>query len=110
MSNENGMPKKNVLSAQIDLSKFDFATEEEKTAEVTATHRLVELDAHNHAYVDIPAAMVYSAKADGGLELTDGAFGIKALGVKDSMIENVSTDKFVQGINPFILNGGNANA
>ena len=30
MSNENGMPKKNVLSAQIDLSKFDFATEEEK--------------------------------------------------------------------------------
>ena len=30
MSNENGMPKKNVLSAQIDLRKFDFATEEEK--------------------------------------------------------------------------------
>lgn len=92
------------------IGGFKLATEEEKTAEVTATHRLVELDAHNHAYVDIPAAMVYSAKADGGLELTDGAFGIKALGVKDSMIENVSTDKFVQGINPFILNGGNANA
>ena len=92
------------------IGGFKLATEEEKTAEVTATHRLVELDAHNHAYVDIPAAMVYSAKADGGLELTDGAFGIKALGVKDSMIENVSTDKFVQGANPFILNGGNANA
>lgn len=92
------------------IGGFKLATEEEKTAEVTATHRLVELDAHNHAYVDIPAAMVYSAKADGGLELTDGAFGIKALGVKDSMIENVSTDKFVQGTNPFILNGGNANA
>lgn len=91
------------------IGGFKLATEEEKTAEVTATHRLVELDAHNHAYVDIPAAMVYSAKADGGLELTDGAFGIKALGVKDSMIENVSTDKFVQGTNPFILNGGNAN-
>lgn len=92
------------------IGGFKLATEEEKTAEVTATHRLVELDAHNHAYVDIPAAMIYSAKADGGLELTDGAFGIKALGVKDSMIENVSTDKFVQGTNPFILNGGNANA
>lgn len=91
------------------IGGFKLATEEEKTAEVTATHRLVELDAHNHAYVDIPAAMVYSAKADGGLELTDGAFGIKALGVKDSMIENVSTDKFVQGTNPFVLNGGNAN-
>lgn len=91
------------------IGGFKLATEEEKTAEVTATHRLVELDAHNHAYIDIPAAMAYTAKADGGLELTDGAFGIKALGVKDSMIENVSTDKFVQGTNPFVLNGGNAN-
>ena len=82
---------------------------EEETAEETATHRIVKLDAHDHAYVDVPAAMVYSAKADGGLELEDGAFGIKALGVKDSMIENVSTDKFVQGTNPFVLDGGNAN-
>lgn len=30
MSNENGMPKRNILSAQIDLSKFESATEEEK--------------------------------------------------------------------------------
>lgn len=30
MFNENRMLKKNILSAQIDLSKFDFATEEEK--------------------------------------------------------------------------------
>ena len=30
MSNENKMPKKNILSAQIDLSKFETATEEEK--------------------------------------------------------------------------------
>ena len=89
---------------------FKLATEEEKTAEVTATHRLVELDAHNHAYVDIPAAMVYSAKADGGLELTDGAFGIKALGVKDSMIESINTDKITQGAKLFVLDGGNANA
>ena len=83
---------------------------EEETAEETATHRIVKLDAHDHAYVDIPAAMVYTAKADGGLELEDGAFGIKALGVKNSMIENVSTDKFVQGANLFVLDGGNANA
>lgn len=81
-----------------------------EASEETATHRIVKLDAHDHAYVDIPAAMAYTAKADGGLELEDGAFGIKALGVKDSMIENVSTDKFVQGTNPFVLNGGNANA
>lgn len=90
------------------IGGFKLATKEEKTAEVTATHRLVELDAHNHAYVDIPAAMVYSAKADGGLELTDGAFGIKALGVKDSMIESVSTDKLTQGAKLLILDGGNA--
>lgn len=90
------------------IGGFKLATEEEKTAEVTATHRLVELDAHNHAYVDIPAAMVYSAKADGGLELTDGAFGIKALGVKDAMIESVSTDKLTQGAKLLILDGGNA--
>lgn len=90
------------------IGGFKLATEEEKTAEVTATHRLVELDAHNHAYVDIPAAMVYSAKADGGLELTDGAFGIKALGVKDAMIESISTDKLTQGAKLLILDGGNA--
>lgn len=83
---------------------------ETETAEETATHRIVKLDAHNHAYVDIPAAMAYTAKADGGLELEDGAFGIKELGVKDAMIESVSTDKFVQGTNPFVLNGGSANA
>ena len=90
------------------IGGFKLATEEEKTAEVTATHRLVELDAHNHAYVDIPAAMVYSAKADGGLELVDGAFGIKAAGVKNSMIESVSTDKLTQGTQVLVLNGGNA--
>lgn len=81
----------------------------EETAEETATHRIVKLDEHSHAYIDVPAAMVYTAKADGGLELVDGAFGIKAAGVKDSMIESVSTDKFVQGTNPLVLNGGNAN-
>lgn len=82
----------------------------EEAAEETATHRIVKLDDHSHAYVDIPAAMVYTAKADGGLELEDGAFGIKALGVKDSMIESVSTDKLTQGTQLFVLNGGNATA
>lgn len=82
----------------------------EEAAEETATHRIVKLDEHNHAYVDIPAAMVYTAKADGGLELVDGAFGIKAAGVKNSMIESVSTDKLTQGTQVLILNGGNATA
>ena len=83
---------------------------EDETAEETATHRVVKLDAHNHAYVDIPAAMVYTAKADGGLELADGAFGIKAAGVKNSMIESVSTDKLTQGTQALVLNGGDATA
>lgn len=81
---------------------------EGEAAEETAVHRIVKLDAHNHAYVDIPAAVVYSAKADGGLELVDGAFGIKANGVKDAMIESISTDKLTQGIQQFVLNGGSA--
>ena len=83
---------------------------EGEAAEETAVHRIVKLDAHNHAYVDIPAAVVYSAKADGGLELVDGAFGIKADGVKNSMIESVSTDKLTQGAQQFVLNGGSATA
>lgn len=83
---------------------------EGEAAEETATHRVVKLDAHSHAYVDIPAAMAYTAKADGGLELVDGAFGIKAAGVKNSMIESVSTDKLTQGAQTLILNGGNATA
>ena len=81
---------------------------ENETAEETATHRIVKLDAHNHAYVDIPAAMLYTAKEDGGLELTNNAFGIKALGVADSMIASVSTDKLIQGTEELILNGGKA--
>lgn len=98
-----------VPAATVDkLGGFKLATTEEKAAEASATHRLVELDAHNHAYVNIPEAMVYTAKPDGGLELTDGAFGIKALGVKDSMVESISTDKLTQGVNKLVLNGGSA--
>lgn len=92
------------------IGGFKLATTEEKTAENTATHILVELDAHNHAYVDIPAALVYTAKANGGLKVTDGAFEIKPLGVNDSMIESVSTDKIIQGKKLFVLDGGNASA
>lgn len=80
------------------IGGFKLASAEEKENETTATHRLVELDAHNHAYVDIPAAMVYTAKENGGLELVDGAFSIKS----------VSTDKLEQGVNRLVLNGGSA--
>ena len=82
---------------------------EAEAGEETDTHRIVKLDAHNHAYVDIHAAKVYSAKADGGLELTtDNAFGIKAKGVKDLMVESLSTDKLTQGTFELVLDGGNA--
>ena len=78
----------------------------------TATQRAVQLSTEEgkegQAFVEIPAALVYTAKEDGGLELVDNAFGIKALGVTDAMVASVSTDKLVQGTNEFILNGGNA--
>lgn len=77
--------------------------------ESTATKRAVELDtATNQAFVEIPAALTYAAKANGGLELTDNEFGIKAKGVTKEMIASVSTDSFVQGTEEFILNGGTA--
>lgn len=77
--------------------------------ESTATKRAVELDAAtNKAFVEIPAALTYAAKANGGLELTDNEFGIKAKGVTKEMIASVSTDSFVQGTEEFILNGGTA--
>lgn len=74
----------------------------------TDTNRAVEFDSEGKAFVNIPAAMVYTAKADGGLELNDGAFSIKALGVTDAMIAGVSTDKLIQGDNELVLNGGNS--
>lgn len=77
--------------------------------ESTATKRAVELDAAtNKAFVEIPAALTYAAKANGGLELTGNEFGIKAKGVTKEMIASVSTDSFVQGTEEFILNGGTA--
>lgn len=77
--------------------------------ESTSTKRAVELDAAtNKAFVEIPAALTYAAKANGGLELTGNEFGIKAKGVTKEMIASVSTDSFVQGTEEFILNGGTA--
>lgn len=77
--------------------------------ESTPTKRAVELDTTtNKAFVEIPAALTYAAKADGGLELTGNEFGIKAKGVTKEMIASVSTDSFVQGTEEFILNGGTA--
>lgn len=77
--------------------------------ESTATKRAVELDAAtNQAFVEIPAALTYAAKANGGLELTGNEFGIKAKGVTKEMIASVSTDSFVQGTEELILNGGTA--
>lgn len=77
--------------------------------ESTDTKRAVELDAAtNKAFVEIPAALTYAAKANGGLELTGNEFGIKAKGVTKEMIASVSTDSFVQGTEEFILNGGTA--
>lgn len=77
--------------------------------ESTPTKRAVELDAAtNKAFVEIPAALTYAAKANGGLELTGNEFSIKAKGVTKEMIASVSTDSFVQGTEEFILNGGTA--
>ena len=77
--------------------------------ESTPTKRAVELDAAtNKAFVEIPAALTYAAKANGGLELTGNEFGIKAKGVTKEMIASVSTDSFVQGTEEFILDGGTA--
>lgn len=76
--------------------------------ESTATQRAVEIGEDGKAFVTIPAATIYSAKADGGLEVVDGAFGIKALGVTNEMINSVSTDKLTQGSEELVLNGGGA--
>lgn len=61
----------------------------------TATHRAVSLDESGKAYVEIPAALAYTAAADGGLELNGTEFSVK----------EVSTDKLVQGTRILILNG-----
>ena len=74
----------------------------------TETNRAVQIDAETKtAFVNIPAAMTYTAGA--GLSLTDGEFAIKDKGVKDAMIDSVNVDKLTQTAGTYLtLNGGNA--
>ena len=74
----------------------------------TETNRAVQIDAETKtAFVNIPAAMTYTAGA--GLSLTDGEFAIKNKGVTDAMIDSVNVDKLTQTAGTYLtLNGGNA--
>lgn len=59
----------------------------------------LKLDEEGKAYVDIPAAIVYSSKENGGLEMdANHSFSIK----------EVSTDLLKQGAKTLVLDGGNA--
>lgn len=73
----------------------------------STTNRAVMLDEDGKAYVNVPAAMSYTAAVNGGLELTDGAFSIKDGGVTDAKIANVNISKVQQTEGDFIvLDGG----
>lgn len=74
----------------------------------TDTKRAVQLDeTTGKAFVEIPAAMTYTAGA--GLSLTDGEFAIKDKGVTDAMIDSINVDKLTQTAGTYLtLNGGNA--
>lgn len=64
-----------------------------------ANESALKLDEEGKAYVDIPAAVVYSAKENGGLEMdSNHAFSIK----------EVSTDLLKQGAKTLVLDGGTA--
>lgn len=64
-----------------------------------ANEAALKLDEEGKAYVDIPAAVVYSAKENGGLEMdSNHAFSIK----------EVSTDLLKQGAKTLVLDGGTA--
>lgn len=64
-----------------------------------ANEAALKLDEEGKAYVDIPAAVVYSAKENGGLEMdANHAFSIK----------EVSTDLLKQGAKTLVLDGGTA--
>lgn len=78
------------------------------------THRAVELDESGKAFVQIPAAITYSA--GNGLTLEGTVFKVATGGivndmlavnsVQDKNIVSVSTDKLSQGVNELILDGG----
>lgn len=64
-----------------------------------ANEAALKLDDEGKAYVEVPAAIVYSAKENGGLQMdASHAFSIK----------EVSTDLLAQGENQLVINGGNA--
>lgn len=64
-----------------------------------ANEASLKLDEEGKAYVEVPAAIVYSAKENGGLEMdANHAFSIK----------EVSTDLLKQGAKTLVLDGGNA--
>jgi hypothetical protein len=64
-----------------------------------ANEAALKLDEEGKAYVDIPAAVVYTAKENGGLEMdASHAFSIK----------EVSTDLLKQGAKTLVLDGGTA--
>ena len=67
--------------------------------EAAAGEASLKLDEEGKAYVEVPAAVAYTAKENGGLELDENhAFSIKA----------VSTDLLKQGAKTLVLDGGTA--
>lgn len=77
----------------------------------------VQLDENNKAYVEVPAAPVYTAAESGGLSLAGNAFSIATAGVQTSMIGDAQvTDAKIAAVNvnklqqtegdTLILNGG----
>ena len=64
-----------------------------------ANEAALKLDKEGKAYVEVPAAIIYSAKENGGLEMNaNHAFSIK----------EVSTDLLKQGTETLVLDGGTA--
>lgn len=101
----NGSEAIEIVAADIGaLTEIPQATEEAlggiKVGHVAgAGEASLKLDEEGKAYVGIPAAIVYSAKANGGLEMdANHAFSIK----------EVSTDLLKQGEKTLVLSGGNA--
>ena len=91
------------------LTEIAIAADDVKTGYAsTETNRAVQIDAETKtAFVNIPAAMTYTAGA--GLSLTDGEFAINDKGVTDAMIDSVNVDKLTQTAGTYLtLNGGNA--
>lgn len=110
----NGSADVEITAADIGaLTEISVATNEAvggfKTGYAsTETNRAVQIDAVTKtAFVNIPAAMTYTAGA--GLSLTNGKFAISDGGVTDAMIDSVNVDKLTQTAGTYLtLNGGNA--